>query len=497
MLSLTGYLSQVEEPVRGATSSHQRRVIDAWNVFLSESERFFGDIRNLPVSPDVSPGEIRSKLERRFTFEKPVPLDSLTAEVCTLLRDGNLHVTHPRYFGLFNPSVRPAAIVADAIVALFNPQLAVWSHAPVANEIEQLTLRHFTELIGYDSGRTLANFTSGGAEANLSAVLSALLHRFPEYGEYGVRGLSSQPVIYLTGESHHSFVKVARMTGLGTRSLREIPTDTDYALRVDLLERQIERDRRDGLLPFMVIGTGGTTGAGVVDPLPEIAEVARRQGLWFHVDAAWGGGALCSPRLRGTLRGIEEADSVTWDAHKWLSVPMGAGMFFCRHPGALRRAFAISASYMPGETGDDTVDPYKVTAQWSRRMIGLKVFMALAELGMEGYARMIEAQADLGNQLRRRLEERGWLIKNRTPLPVICFTHPLVERGAITTEQLLNSIYGRRRVWISDVVLGGKERLLRACITSYRTDESDIDCLLEELERALTTQTHPGREDST
>jgi glutamate/tyrosine decarboxylase-like PLP-dependent enzyme len=480
-----------------ATSDHQRRVMKVWQVFSAEMERFFGEIRDLPVSPDVAPDDIRSKLERRFTFEEPIPLESLTTEVCKLLRNGNLHVTHPRYFGLFNPSVRPAGIVADAIVALFNPQLAVWSHAPVANEIEQLTLRRFAESIGYDPRRTVANFTSGGAEANLSAVLAALLHTFPEFGEYGVRGLRSQPLIYLTGESHHSFLKVARMTGLGTRSLRQIPTDTDYAFRVDLMEQQVERDRRDGLLPFMVIGTAGTTGAGVVDPLPEIADVARRQSLWFHVDAAWGGGALFSPLLHGILRGIEEADSVTWDAHKWLSVPMGAGMFFCRHPAAVSRAFAISTSYMPGESGDDTVDPYKVTAQWSRRMIGMKVFMALAEIGMDGYAKLIEGQANLGNQLRRRLEQRGWIIKNRTPLPVVCFTHPLIEGGAIRMEELLSKIYDRSRIWISDVVLGGTERVLRACITSYRSDGSDVEWLMEELEYVLATRTHGGRKEAT
>jgi glutamate/tyrosine decarboxylase-like PLP-dependent enzyme len=470
---------------------------ELWRTLFSEIARFLSEIRDLPVSRNVTEEELRAELSHTFTFEKPTPLDSLTTEVCRLLRDGILHVTHPRYFGLFNPSVRPAGIVADAIVALFNPQLAVWSHAPIANEIEQLTLRRFAELIGYDPTLSLANFTSGGAEANLSAVLAALLHTFPDYGESGVRGLSSQPVIYLTGESHHSFVKIARMTGLGTRSLREIHTNTDYALRVDVLERQIERDRQNGLLPFMVIGTAGTTGAGVVDPLPKIAEVARRRSLWFHVDAAWGGGALLAPVLRSTLRGIEEADSVTWDAHKWLSVPMGAGMFFCRHPEAVKRAFTISTSYMPGESGDETVDPYKVTAQWSRRMIGLKAFMALAELGMEGYAKMIEGQTDLGNQLRQRLEQRGWIIKNRTPLPVVCFTHPFIERGTITTEQLLTTIYGRGKIWISDVVLGGTERVLRACITSYRSAESDIDRLMEELEHALTTQTNREREEST
>ena len=137
-------------------------------------------------------------------------------DVSRLLRNWNVHVTHPRYFGLFNPSVRQAGLVADALVALYNPQLAVWSHAPVANEIERLTLRTFTKALGVDPETILANFTSGGTEANFSAVLAALIQRFPGVAESGVAGLPSRPAIYLTSESHHSFVKIARMTGLGT-----------------------------------------------------------------------------------------------------------------------------------------------------------------------------------------------------------------------------------------------------------------------------------------
>ncbi len=423
-------------------------------------------------------------MERRYTFDKPIPLETLTAEISRLLRNWNLHVTHPRYFGLFNPSVRQAGIVADALVALYNPQLAVWSHAPVANEIEQLTLRIFAKALGFDTETTLANFTSGGAEANFSAVLAALVQRFPEVAEAGVAGLSSRPVIYLTGESHHSFVKIARMTGLGTNALCEIPTGKNFTLNVEALEQQIEADRQAGWFPFMVVGTAGTTGAGLVDPLPQIADVASRFGLWFHVDAAWGGSAVLSPRLRTVLRGIECSDSITWDAHKWLSVPMGAGMFFCRHPEAVKHAFTISTSYVPDETGDNTVDPYAVTAQWSRRMIGLKVFMALAELGLEGYSKLIERQADLGDHLRMRLKKTGWLIRNETPLPVVCFSHPDIQSGIISTGKILEEIYARGKVWISDVVLGGEERVLRACITSFHSDESDIEYLIDELERS-------------
>jgi aromatic-L-amino-acid decarboxylase len=168
-------------------------------------------------------------------------------------------------------------------------------------------------------------------------------------------------------------------------------------------------------------------------------------------------------------------------------VPMGAGMFFCRHPEAVKRAFAISTSYMPEGVGEDTLDPYATTAQWSRRMIGLKVFMTLAELGLNGYRELIERQTEMGDLLRLRLGEAGWLIRNQTPLPVVCFSHPDIQAGSLTTSGIIKNIYSRGRVWISDVVLGGRERVLRACITSFHTDESDIECLIDELELARHT----------
>jgi glutamate/tyrosine decarboxylase-like PLP-dependent enzyme len=454
----------------------------------AEVESFFANVRDLPVLPNVSPAAVRSELDARFTFEEPVPLDVLTADVAELLRRWSVHVTHPRYFGLFNPSVRQASVIADALVAAFNPQLAAWSHAPVAIEIERVTLHRLASALGLAPETIGAHFTSGGAEANLTAVLAALAHHFPDMGGVGVAGLPARPAIYLTGESHHSFVKIARMTGLGTDAIREVPTGERFVFDVAALRRQMEEDVAQGWRPLMVVGTAGTTGAGLVDPLPALAEAAAAHGAWFHVDAAWGGAAVLAPRLRSALAGIERADSVTWDAHKWLSVPMGAGMIFCRYPEALRQAFATSTSYMPAEVGEGTADPYATTAQWSRRAIGLKVFMALAEVGLDGYGEIIERQADMGDRLRQRLAEAGWVVVNDTPLPVVCFTHASIRAGTLTTGEVLASVYERARVWISDVTLGGQEQVLRACITSFRTDDTDLACLVEELEHARAAE---------
>ena len=162
---------------------------------------------------------------------------------------------------------------------------------------------------------------------------------------------------------------------------------------------------------------------------------------------------------------------------------MGAGMFFCRHPDAVRSAFAVSTSYMPVKSNDDIDDPYVTTAQWSRRMIGLKMFMSLAELGADGYARQIENQAALGNLIRERLRATDWRIDNDTLLPVVCFSDDRLSIADDWAMKMLTIVYRRNRVWISQVKLG-KKQVLRACVTSYHTNAEDIECLIDELEVA-------------
>ena len=258
--------------------------------------------------------------------------------------------------------------------------------------------------------------------------------------------------------------------------MREVPVDAARKLDPAALERMLDQDRAAGLHPFLLVATLGATGTGVIDPIGALRGFADRYGLWLHADAAWGGSALLSPALRHHLAGIESADSVTWDAHKWMSVPMGSGMFFCRHAEAARLAFAISAAYMPPPQGEEVVDPYTTSAQWSRRHIGLKVFMAMAELGLDGYGRLVEGQARLGDYLRRRLLATGWTLANETPLPVVCF-----HREGLDAPGLVARIHREGATWISSLALPGGPTVLRACITSYHSTEADVEALLAAL----------------
>jgi len=439
----------------------------------SEFAKLEAEIGDGPIVPNVTAEEIRAHLASRYSFKQDMPLEDVVADVEAMLRKWQVQVTHPRYFGLYNPSVTLAGVVADTLVAMFNPQLANWRTSPAANEIERHTLGWLTGKFGLPED-SLATFSSGGMEANLSAVVVALTHSFPEYGEHGLQRLAGIPSIYLTEEAHHGFNKIAHMVGLGRRNLRLIKTDGDLKMDLGELKYRVADDRLRGLAPFMVVGNAGTTTAGVIDPLTQIGRFCNQSGLWFHADAAWGGAAVVSPSLRHHLVGIELADSITCDAHKWLSVPMGAGMFFCRHRGSVAQAFRSDVTYMPGKIeghGSDAVvtfDPLTNSTQWSRRFIGLKLFMSLAEHGEAGYAEMIEHQARMGNVLRDSLAASGWRIVNRTPLPVVCFT-----REGLNPTALLASMRDRQIAWMSEANLNGVP-VVRACITSFKTTEHDI-----------------------
>ena len=216
------------------------------------AERLARDIGDGPIVPCVTPEEIRGHLTTRYGFGQPMPLDDIVADVEQMLRTWQVQVTHPRYFGLFNPSVAPASVVADTLVAAYNPQLATWRTSPGPNEIERHTLNWLVGKFGLPAC-AFANFTNGEAESNLSAVTVALTRSFPDYGENGLRQLAASPTIYLTGEAHHSFEKTAHITGLGRRDLRRVATDDDLKMDVGYLARLVAEDRKNALIHCSLI----------------------------------------------------------------------------------------------------------------------------------------------------------------------------------------------------------------------------------------------------
>lgn len=463
---------------------------ELWRRLIAAIETYAREVAGRRVAPE--PGRDLAERIREalapFDFERPMEPPAALDFVVEGLWNWQVHTPHPRYFGLFNPAPTTMGIAADALVAAFNPQMAAWSHSPLAAEIEQHLIRALGGRFGFDPARVEGTFASGGAEANHTALLTAMTRAFPEVGRRGLLALRSQPVLYVSPEAHHSFLKAARLCGLGAESVREVRVDSRLRMIPADLAARIEEDRRDGCSPFLVVATVGSTSAGVTDPVAELAQVADEAGgLWFHLDAAWGGAAALVPELQPVLAGSARADSITFDAHKWLSVPMGAGLYITRHPGILERTFRVPARYMPGEGETLPVaDPYTHTMQWSRRFIGLKLFLSLAVAGWEGYAEAVRHMTALGDRLRERLRGQGWAIVNDTPLPVVCFADASREggRSAAVLERIAADVVGSGEAWISTVSLGEAGPALRACITNYRTGPEDVDALVAALGRA-------------
>jgi len=461
-------------------SEAERR--DLWKKIADATESYRKDVSSLPLFPKVTAEQLRADISR-FTFETPQSADEILNFAIKHLRESHLQIPHPAYFGVFNPAAAPMGVAGEWLTAAFNPQLASWTSSPFAIELEQHLIRWWGEKFGLPQCE--GTFTSGGTEANHTALLTALTKHFPEFGARGVRGLTGDPVLYASKETHHSILKASRLCGLGTEALREIEVDPQGRLRPETLRAQIQKDRREGKLPCFVTATAGTTGHGVIDPLNEIAEVARAENIWFHIDAAWGGPAILVPELRPLFAGIERADSLTLDTHKWLNLPMTAGIFLTSEKGILRKTFSVEfSSYMPVSSHESPLhQPYQESMSWSRRFQGLKLFLALAVAGEEGYCETLRHQVNMGAALRNKLSAAGWTLVNETPLPVVCFE----KAGTLPAETIAKAVADSGMSWITTTGFEGRT-VLRAGISNYRTTEKDLDILIEALTEALKTK---------
>src|SRR6185437_12171930 len=333
--------------------------LQLWQKLATEMERYIRQVGSAPVAPQLDARALAASLAA-FDFAEPMrPLEAMAA--VEGLWKHQVHTPHPRYFGLFNPAPTTMGIVADALVAAFNPQIAAWSHNPFAATVERHLVREVGKKFGYGLPHLDGVFTSGGAEANHTALLCALTRAFPEYARGGARALPAAPAIYVSELAHDSVRKAARLCGLGTDGVRALAVDEELKMPAEAVAREIRADRAAGMRPLMVVATAGATSTGVVDAIAELADLAEAERIWLHVDAAWGGMAALVPELRGVLAGIERADSITFDAHKSLSVPMAAGMLLTPHAAILEQTFSVAADYMPRDgagVADGLADPF-------------------------------------------------------------------------------------------------------------------------------------------
>src|SRR6267143_829282 len=306
---------------------------------------------SLPDRPVQLPADQRTygPLDDPLPEDGADPMEVLD-EICGEMVEQGFHVPAANYFGLMNPTPTYMGFLGEALVAGLNPQLATLARSQLASKIEVETLRWIGERVGWP-GIFNGTFTSGGNEANFSGLALALAAKFPDAIEEGVASIGGQPVVYGSTESHHSLDKSAGLLGIGRKALRRVPVDDQLQMDPAQLEEAIENDRRTGRKPFGAVATAGTTNSGIVDDLVAIADVCRRHQLWLHVDGAYGASAVFSDKHRDLVRGIDLADSITVDPHKWLAVPFAAGVILTRNPKTLAKAFSVDAPSMPKTAG--------------------------------------------------------------------------------------------------------------------------------------------------
>ncbi len=407
-------------------------------------------------------------------------------DICREMVDKGFHVPAANYFGLMNPTPAYMAVLAEALVAAVNPQLATMARSQLASKIEHETVRWIGERVGW-AGPVGGTFTSGGNEANFSGLALALAAHFPKAILDGVASIGAQPVLYASEESHHSLDKSAGLLGLGRKALRRIPVQPNLEMDLAKLESAIKRDRKAGRAPFCVVATAGTTNSGAVDDIVGAAEICKRHKLWLHLDGAYGAAAIFSEKHRDLVRGIEHADSITLDPHKWLAMPFAAGVILTSQPEMLERAFAVSTPYMPRAKGAHLTDNFKLSTQWSRRMNSLKLWLTLRVHGRMAYEEHIARQLALAHGFEERMQKsRFYEMAAPVKLPILNLRlKSKKNEAAIEKAQaaIVDEVTRDGRRWISLTGVRGRS-VIRFMIISYLTEEHHLDELWLALERA-------------
>jgi glutamate/tyrosine decarboxylase-like PLP-dependent enzyme len=452
----------------------ERLRIGSW--LNEELEQSLQRIQSGPVTPTVDMQAFRAELSA-FDFSTPRPLDEMLRWSIGQMEHGIVQMSNPRYFGLFNPGANFPSQCADRIAALFNPQLASSASSPVPVALESHVIQAVARRAAFTKPTT-GHFATGGSEANYTALICALTQGHPGFAADGIRAYPGPVRFYTSSDCHIAWLKIAHQAGVGRTALHLVGTDGQGRMDAQALRDAIAQDRAAGAVPVMIVATAGTTGGGMIDPLHACADIARENSLWLHTDAAWGGAALASNRLRGLLSGIERSDSITIDAHKWLATTMGCALFITTHGHLLSEAFHASTTFMPSSvTG---VDPYLNSVQWSRRFLGLRLFLSLATAGWEGMGAHIERGVEVIAHIKDRLLAKGWSIANDSPLAVLDAIPP-ADAGDV--RALVKRVVGSGRAWVAPTVFEGRD-VVRICVTNGETSARDVDELIAALNEA-------------
>ena len=468
----------------------------AGHALVDRIADLLASISDRPVTPHTTPSAIRARLgDGRLPEQGSDPV-ALLEEATSMLIDNSTFNGHPRFMGYITASATPIGILADLLAAGINSNVGAWQLAPAATEIERLAIRWVADFIGFPTS-CAGLFVSGGNMANMVCFLAARMEYARRAGwEFREKGMAvdgaDKLTAYTSAETHTWVQKAAELFGLGGDAVRWIETDGAQRMRVDRLQERMTEDRRAGYRPFMVIGTGGSVATGAVDPLPEIAALCRAEGLWFHVDGAYGAPAALVPGVPAELAALGEADSVAVDPHKWFYAPLEAGCALVREPETLRAPFTHQPSYyhFHGLAEDPPINFFDWGPQNSRGFRALKVWLAFRQMGREGYTKMIGDDIALARRMYERVDAHPELEALTCQLSITTFRYVPPDLPASLApderarylndlnETLLTRLQEGGAVYMSNAVIDGVFAL-RSCIVNFRTSAADVDAIPE------------------
>jgi glutamate/tyrosine decarboxylase-like PLP-dependent enzyme len=490
-------------------------------AFVQLGAKYFDEITERRVFPDVTGSDLQIR------FDEPPPKEG--ASLKTLIDDcrdviaGSRHNGHPRFFGYVASPSTPVGAFADLLASTINPSVTSWRSSPAATQIEQTVVRWLGALIGYDDNAH-GLLTSGGSMANLTALLIAHRNRSKsDVAETGIQNSGPRMTIYASDQVHFSIIKAADILGLGHESVRLAPTDDRFCVDVAAMRAAIERDRQQGLKPFCVVGSAGTAATGAIDSLIELGKIAREHDLWFHIDGAYGAPAAMIADQKPAFTGLELADSVSLDPHKWLYTPVDCGCLLFRDAAAARKTFTAEADYVKvhelAEIESFAFWDYGI--ELSRRFRALKIWLTLKYYGAQRIAAAIAGDIAIANYMAECVSrDSEFELLAPVQLSICCFRYvparlraklesaipptgaqasrlhlrnssnrdgcaPVDDEGERIeseinrlNEQIMYRVQRGGQAYLSNAMLRGKFAL-RACIINFRTTRADIDLTLQ------------------
>jgi aromatic-L-amino-acid decarboxylase len=449
---------------------------------------YLAGVGERPVLARVAPGQVADSLPLEAP-EQPTRMEAILADLSTAILPGITHWNHPAFFAYFATTGSGPGVLAEALCAALNVNAMVWRSSPAATELEERTLEWLRQMLGLPEGLR-GHIQDTASTSTLVALMAAREAAGLDVRDRGLSGRELPPLrIYCSEEAHSSVEKAGIVLGIGREGVRRIPTDERFRMRVDELAASIAEDRAAGRRPIAVVATIGTTSTTSIDPLPEIGTLCRRERVWLHVDAAYGGSAAVIPEMRGVLEGVELADSIVVNPHKWLFVPMDCSALFFRDPSIARSALSLVPEYLKTPEGETVTNLMDYGPALGRRFRALKLWMVLRYFGRAGLAERLREHLRLARELAQWVDEHPqWERMAPVPFSTVCFRHDPGglddEEVDLLNERILTEVNASGEAFLSHTRLRGRF-VLRLAIGNLRTTEAHVRRAWELLRAAV------------